>query len=233
MKKITPPRYQAHRGYHHGNTKENTLESLIEARDRGFHGAEIDIQCTLHGEVVLHHDFTLERICRVHTEVKNLTLADIKNYKITRLAEVLVSKKVPRFLNLEIKNASYSQFHTEEHLAKLLKTLKFEKQILVSSFNPMSLLKMQHLLPEVPRALLVSFQKEAGNPFYLRKRLFEPFLDFQFLHAHYQGFDRSHLYEYTKRGIQVALWTVNHKTEAQRWLDAGVASIITDEILHE
>lgn len=226
------PKYQAHRGYHPKSPFiENTLESLIQARKVGFLGAEMDLQCTRYGEIILHHDQSLERIYKVHTSIYDLTNADIENFHITKLKDVLVSDKVPDFLNLEIKNTSFFNFYLEENLAKLIDSISFKKNILFSSFNPMSLLKMQHLLPDIPRALLVNFQKEIGNPFYLRKGLFEPLLDFQFLHAHYQGFDRSLLYHYNKRGIQVALWTINNKLEAERWLDAGVSSIITDEIL--
>lgn len=233
---IKVPRYQAHRGFtNKSKIHENTLEALISARKAGFAGAEVDVRSTAGGEVILHHDHTLERIYGLHTEVRDLTLADIRRHGITRLEEVLLSTEVPDFLNIEIKNTSFIHFQTEEALAQLFERLKgkIKKEILFSSFNPLSLLKMQHLLPERPRALLVSFQKEPGNPIYLRRRWFEPLLDIQFLHAHYQGFTRSQLYEYNRQGIQVALWTVNNKSESERWLSSGVASVITDEVLHE
>lgn len=234
MKILKIPRFQSHRGYCHSPTViENTMDALVDARRAGYEACEMDLRCTSLGEVVLHHDVSLERIYKIRAEVKKLSLADIESFKITRLSDVLVAKNVPEFLNLELKNETFSDFSLEEHLVRTLKSSRTQKQIIFSSFNPLSLLRLQYLMPSVPRALLVNFNKEGGNPFYLRKMLFAPLLNFQFLHANYRGFDRSILYRFAKQGVQTSLWTLNNQDEAERWLDSGVSSIITDEILPE
>ena len=55
MKKI------GHRGVK-GIKLENTLESIMEAVSLGFDMAEIDIQMTKDGKIIVFHDYDLKRL---------------------------------------------------------------------------------------------------------------------------------------------------------------------------
>src|SRR5512142_3235827 len=73
---------------------ENTLAAFADAVRRGCDGAELDVQLSKDGEVVVFHDFRLKpEICRLDGKwiekptprIKDLTLAELKRYDIGRL----------------------------------------------------------------------------------------------------------------------------------------------------
>jgi glycerophosphoryl diester phosphodiesterase len=82
----------AHRGGA-GLYPENTLVAFRDAVARGCDGAELDVQLSKDGEVVVFHDFKLKpEICRLNGAwikkptplIKELTLAELKRYDIGR-----------------------------------------------------------------------------------------------------------------------------------------------------
>ena len=82
----------AHRGGA-GLYPENTLAAFRDAVARGCDGAELDVQLSKDGEVVVFHDFKLKpEICRLDGAwikkptplIKELTLAELKRYDIGR-----------------------------------------------------------------------------------------------------------------------------------------------------
>ena len=87
---------------------ENTLESIEKAMEIGVNGIEIDVHLCASGELVVFHDFTLDRMTNGTGEVKKETLSDLKKlrvdgqYLIPTLEEVL--NKVDRkcLLNIEL-----------------------------------------------------------------------------------------------------------------------------------
>lgn len=74
---------------------ENTLAAFAYARDMGADGAELDVQLSRDGEVVVFHDFRLKpEICRAPDggwirkptpRVKDLLLSELKRYDVGRL----------------------------------------------------------------------------------------------------------------------------------------------------
>src|SRR5512135_2177267 len=82
----------AHRGGA-GLYPENTLAAFRDAVARGCDGAELDVQLSKDGEVVVFHDFKLKpEICRLNGKwiekptplIKDLTLAELRAYDIGR-----------------------------------------------------------------------------------------------------------------------------------------------------
>jgi glycerophosphoryl diester phosphodiesterase len=83
----------AHRGGA-GLYPENTLAAFRDAVARGCDGAELDVQLSRDGEVVVFHDFRLKpEICRLGNawivkptpRIKDLTLAELRAYDVGRL----------------------------------------------------------------------------------------------------------------------------------------------------
>jgi glycerophosphoryl diester phosphodiesterase len=83
----------AHRGGA-GLYPENTLAAFRDAVARGCDGAELDIQLSRDGEVVVFHDYHLKpEICRLDGKwiakptprIKDLTLAELRAYDVGRL----------------------------------------------------------------------------------------------------------------------------------------------------
>ena len=95
----------AHRG-NHIKVPENTLESVKAAIKSGADYVEIDLRTTKDGQLVIHHDATVDRMTNGTGNVKDLTLAEIqqlsvagknkpakKTYRITTFSDVLKACK--------------------------------------------------------------------------------------------------------------------------------------------
>ena len=124
-----------------GYVVENTLESIQKALDFGVHGIEIDVHLCASGELVVFHDFTLERISNGIGEISKNTLSELKQLKIGNkfqiptLEEVLnlINKKC--LLNIELKG-QHTAFETCRIIEKYVKNNTWNhSDFLVSSFE--------------------------------------------------------------------------------------------------
>ncbi len=207
------PILQSHRGYCFDGAFENTLDSIQAAFKRGYRMVEMDLRLNHEGQIVLFHDPV--------TKTTDLTKASL-------FEEVLDLLPQTCLYNLEIKNESKLNFSLEEKLIKTLRNHPKKKQLLFSSFNPFSLGWMSKLLPEIPRSLLVTQEKEPGNSFLLKELSFLPLVKPHFLNLRWQDLD--HYKEVPPE--RKVIWTLNDPTYAQTLIDRQkVISIITDSIL--
>ena len=76
-------RNYAHRGLHTADkaVPENSLEAFRQAAESGY-GAELDVQLSKDGQVVVFHDDTLDRVCGVHGRVDAFTYAELRQMKL-------------------------------------------------------------------------------------------------------------------------------------------------------
>ena len=70
-----------HRGIINKNYKENLLKSFQQSFKKGY-GIETDIHTTKDEKFICFHDFTLKRIYKDKSSIKNLNYSDIE--KITK-----------------------------------------------------------------------------------------------------------------------------------------------------
>ncbi len=206
------PKLQSHRGYCVQGAPENTIQSIQAAFDQGYKMVEMDLRLSQKGDIILWHD-----------QVTDTT--DIS--KASFFENVLEILPVDSIYNLEIKNESKINFSLEEKLIHFLKRYPKRNQLLFSSFNPFSLSWMNKLLPEIPRALLVSQEDEPGNSFLLKELTFLPLVKPHFLNLRWQDLDHYKEIPFERKVV----WTVNDLTQAQSLLDRHkVSSVITDTI---
>lgn len=87
-------KFIAHRGLHslEENTPENSMPAFLEAAARGYL-IETDIRLTKDGEVVAFHDDSLKRMCGEDIEVRDLTLFELKEYKLGYTEEKIPTLK--------------------------------------------------------------------------------------------------------------------------------------------
>ncbi len=135
-------KFIAHRGLHDlaEGIPENSLPAFSEAVDLGF-PIEIDIHLTADGEVVVFHDDTLDRMCKVSGRVEEKTLPELKALnlggtycRIPTLEECLkaVDGKVP--LLIEFKCTSLRCAELCRRADELLSCYK--GAYLIQSFYP-------------------------------------------------------------------------------------------------
>ncbi len=229
---VRPSRYQGHRGYWKEGAQENTLASFAAAKQRGLDMIEMDIRLSQDQIPIVFHDSDLKRLAGVAKEVHQCTAVELFRWaQAPTLEQVLLSSQVPSKLNIELKTSSITDGTLEEKVAELIQRHKAEGRVLFSSFNPLSLWRLSRHLPEVPRALLASREKEPGNHIYLRRLWLAPYVRIHALHLDYHDVRVEDLRRWKKRKIPVALWTVNGKDMAEAYLQAGAFSIITDTLV--
>ena len=119
-----------HRGIVNKNHNENLLKSFQQSFIKGY-GIETDIHATKDEKFICFHDFTLKRIFKNKSSVKNLNYSDIQKIskkKIPLLNDLLKASKNKHFLFIEIKPVFSTQL-----LKKLVRqTSKYSKCVFIS-----------------------------------------------------------------------------------------------------
>ena len=223
------PSLQAHRGFCVEGARENTLASLAEANRKKFEMVEIDVRLSVDGIPVLAHDQTLSRLVGLDKKVSLLTAQELAQYEFPTLEEVLKTKNRPEKINIEIKNDDSPHLKLENKIIEVIQASKKTEDVMVSSFNPFSLIPFAKIIPNVPRALLIerdSFDKLS----YLRLAgswVAQP----NMVNWPYQLLNLELVQFLKNLDVPVAVWTVNDDQVAQELYSWGVDSVITDRIL--
>lgn len=215
-----------HRGAK-GHIAENTLESFQRARAMGMDGVELDVHACATGELVVIHDFTVDRTTNGAGEVSKLTLSQLKElevevqYRIPTLEEVIEALGTTCFINIEMKGR-----HTAKPLSELLVRLVGSGdynycQFIVSSFQKEELQIMSEINPNVNLGVLtqasVTEAWEWAEAFSAKA-----------LHPHFSLLTESNVKKAHKAGYKIYTWTVNEPDDIARVRSYGVDGIITD-----
>jgi glycerophosphoryl diester phosphodiesterase len=226
-------KFQTHRGFWGNGITENTLESLMAAKKRGSEMVEFDVRLTRDYVPVLYHDANLKRLHKAPVDMKALTLeqAQVFARDLTTLEEVLASKEVPEFLNIELKTDSAVDPALEIRVSQLIKKYQAQERVVLSSFNPFSLIRVKGFVPEVSRALLVSEDDEPKNYWFLKQMSLLPLCDARFLHWDQKMTSKERVEKFMNLGYQIAVYTVNDAERAKDFFTMGVHSIISDKLL--
>jgi glycerophosphoryl diester phosphodiesterase len=226
-------KFQTHRGYRSEAIMENTLESLEAARQHGSEMVEFDVRLTKDYIPVIYHDDTLARLHKARVAVKDLSLKQMRTFaaNVTTLEEVLLSRRVPDFLNIELKTDSMMDPALEIQVTKMIRQHHAEERVVFSSFNPFSLIRAKGLAPEIARALLVTQDDEKKNYWFLKQMSLLPLCDAQFLHWDQAMCTRERFDKFIALGYQMAVYTVNDAAAAKKFFLWGAGSIISDTLV--
>ena len=134
----------AHRGLHTKEFTENGMKAFKNAIDHGV-AFEFDIHLTKDGELVVCHDENLKRTTGKDGIIEDLTLKEIKEYRlldggeIPTLQEVfdLNKEKVPMVIELKVFRKNYKELAAKAKEA--FKNIKDKKNAMIISFDPRSL----------------------------------------------------------------------------------------------
>lgn len=226
----------AHRGYS-GKYPENTMLAFRKAiEEAGADGVEMDVQLSKDGHVVIIHDETLDRTTNATGYVKDHTLAElqaidagaIKNGKwgfqpIPTFEEFCQwLSETGCFANVEIKSSIIYYPHLEEKVIDAIRRYHLEDQILISSFNHMSLVKSKELAPEIPVGALVERQGLGYAGFYCKQ------FGFEYYHPGYNLLSDEAVRECKENGIGINVWTVDNLGAFEQLKDWGVEGIFTN-----
>ena len=220
----------AHRG---GARKapENTMSAIKYAVDSMSDYAEIDVQETSDGEIVLMHDTNLKRTTGLNASIWTLTYDEIsqldagvrfnkkfRGEQIPKLEEVIAYAKGKINLNIEVKYNGHNQ-NIVKKVVKIIEDNDFVDQCVLTSMNYNFLRQAKKINPDIKTGYTMKMSyggledMDAADFFSVKYTyITESFVE----HAH-------------SLGKEVCAWTLNYQGDMQRMVNCGVDNIITDD----
>jgi glycerophosphoryl diester phosphodiesterase len=224
-----PVRVTAHRG-HARAAPENTLGAMRKAIESGADYAEMDVQLTADGKVVLLHDRDLKRVAGVARRLDELSYDEVRQLdvgswfdptfageRVPTLAEVIDLCRGKIRLNVELKFFGPDQ-RLAQKVADLVHEQQFESDCLVTSLNYDALQEVKRHNPRLRTGLIVAHA--LGDVSRLEVEVLSVRADFlsdELLHSAH------------RLGKEVHAWTVNDARQMTRLIKRGVDNIITSD----
>lgn len=144
-----------------GRAPTNTLKSLATAIELGVDMVEFDVRPCL-DEIVLLHDDSLSDLSGGRGLASQSTLEVLRTLDagdgepIATLKEALEFVKGKALVNLDLKT-----YGIEAHVIRMLQSMNLTGDVMISSLNPKSLIKVRELAPALKTA--ISYPKDRGN----------------------------------------------------------------------
>jgi glycerophosphoryl diester phosphodiesterase len=217
---------------HRGSSKdapENTLSAIRRAIEDGADFAEIDVQETADGVIVLLHDTDLRRIAGLnktiwqstYSEIKSLDAGswfspDFKGEHIPTLAQALELSRNKIKLNIELKFNGHDK-QLVASAVQIIRDHSFGSQCVITSLNYDGLIKVKKLHPDLKTGFIIA--KSIGNMFRV---------DTDFLSLASGMVNADVIAAVRKRKMGVHVWTVNRPGGMSYFINLGVDNIITD-----
>lgn len=209
---------------------ENTISALQQAIADGAEYAEIDVQTTADGVVVLMHDADLMRVASIDRSIeeigyRELSKIDIGSWfskefsheRVATLEEAIKFCKGRIKLNIELK---YNRSDPElaGKVGEIIRKNSFSKSCVVSSLDYGKLKKFNALFPEIKIGLIV----------------YQAIGDFTHSKVDFLSIDAAQatsqvVTEARQNGKQIHAWTINDLQTAFSMIEVGVDNIITDK----
>jgi glycerophosphoryl diester phosphodiesterase len=237
FKKLPKPAIFAHRGASF-YAPENTLPAFELALEQNSDGIELDAKLSADDQVVIIHDQTLDRTTNGVGKVGDFSLKDLKEldagvkfspiYKgtpIPTLAEALGAIGRKCLTNIELSNYTSPFDRLPEKVAGILTEHSLEDHVIISSFNPLALIKFHRFLPVVPLGLLAM----PGFPGWWARSVLGRWIPHQALHPEVRDTHESLIRKCHRHGIRVHPYTINSKRIMAQLFLFGVDGIFTDD----
>ncbi len=225
----------AHRGAS-GYAPENTMAAFNRALEMNVHGIELDVQMSRDNEIVVIHDYKVDRTTNGVGKVRQHTLEELKGLdsgtwfdtafaqeKIVTLEEVFQEIPSDMLINVEIKNQSKVKDNIAEKLVELIDKYDRHKTVIISSFDHTVLKNVSELQSGIRLGVLL--YASLVEPWRYINRME---MDIHSIHCALEYTDESFIKESQKRGFKVFVYTVNDRVDAEYLKNSGVDGIITN-----
>jgi glycerophosphoryl diester phosphodiesterase len=205
---------------------ENTLAAFALAAEEGADGVELDVRLSADGVVVVIHDATVDRTTNGTGQVSRLTSQAIhaldagQDQTIPTLDEVFLTFGPSLLYNVELKDFGVTDNGLVAAVADRIAAYHLENQVVVSSFNPLSVRRARR---ELSRTTMVGLLWERG-PRWLRHLGVRAEAD----HPHFSLVDEAYVVWAREQSLRIHVWTVDDPLEAERLANLGVDAIITN-----
>lgn len=219
----------AHRGGS-AYAPENTIAALNTAIETKSDYAEIDVQETKDGIVVLMHDSNLKRTTGFNSYIWDMTYEEVRaldagskfgkefaGEKIPTLEEAIQLCKGKMLLNVEIKSNGHNE-NIVKNVLKIIMENEAEHSCVITSMDYKLLTEVKEQNPDIRTGYIL---KMAYGDF--ENRVDADFLSIKHTYATKKVITAAH-----NSGKEVHVWTVNSRSDIERMKLLEVDNIITD-----
>ncbi|MDO4325480.1 MAG: glycerophosphodiester phosphodiesterase [bacterium] len=224
----------AHRGAS-AYAPENTMDAFELAYRQGADGIELDVQMTKDGKLVVIHDETIDRTSGESGYVREYTAKELRKFSFNqthpeyKTAQIPFLEEVLEFvksngmkLNIELKNSIIVYPKLEEKVLALVKKVGIEEQVIYSSFNHKSIVKIKKLAPDAETGILYSDG-------WLRVPSYAEKIGVDAIHpAVYHVLDTKLIEKSHDKKLKVHIWTVNRREDMEIFTKRKADAIITN-----
>jgi glycerophosphoryl diester phosphodiesterase len=223
----------AHRGAS-ADRLENTIDACLLAVAAGAPMLEIDVQLAADGELVVFHDWTLERLAGDGRAVESLTSNELRAIELALVprgddaptlrghaptfAALLASLPVDLPLDVEVKRRHADRGRIADAVARAIGR---RENALVSSFDWEQLATLRELCPD--QALAPIADRDTAALLAAGERL-----GAWSVHAHRRLVTPELVAAAAEAGRPLLVYTVNEVEEARALFARGVAGVFTD-----
>lgn len=223
-----PPEVTAHRGAS-ASAPENTLAAIRLAIEEGADWAEIDVQESADGEVVVFHDDSLRRISGSGRRVESCTWEELQKLdagswfsskyageRIPSLEQALDCARGKIGLCIELKDEGDS---LSSKTADLILRHGMADQVVVTSWSLNALGAVQKRAPSIPTGLICT-----------RVKYLEPaWPEADFFSIDVRSVDQDLINSIHYWGKEVWVWTAEDDGTVTRLLDEGADNILSND----
>lgn len=235
-------RIYAHRGVP-SLAPENTMSAFEQILSIDTKWLETDISITSDEELFILHDDYLDRTTDISGAITETSSEEVRNADAgSWYGKQFIGEHVPTVeqtidfinenhlnINIELKavvgkNANHLADVLVEKLNKQINRLNSDVEILISSLNPIMLLKLQELKPDLKYACL--FKKETLDDDW---NLYMQACHAQAINVESKTLTKEKVQEFKDLGYEVNVWTVDSKLRANQLFNWGVDGIFTNK----
>ena len=230
-----------HRGYgKRGKIAENSMAGFKASTKLGFSGHELDVRLSKDNIVMIFHGPDLSSTTDGKGFIENKTYDEIAKFNCSHYLEN--SKKaipIPTFdeylkifgnklfTNVELKREWYNIRPGLEYQAvKLIRKYNCEKNVILSSFNLLSIYRLRKQFPDILVGLLIDKQRIASVWIPLAIKFLKP----DSIHIHKEMASDQWINYIKKQNCGIAIWGVNDKEQFKKFVKSGVDILITDNM---
>ena len=226
----------AHRGFS-GVYPENTMLAFRKAIEIGADGIELDVHLSKDGQVMIIHDEALKRTTGLDGVISDYTRAELEKISagktkndefgftpIPSLEEYLafMAEHKDKFTNIELKTAPVYYPEIEEKTLELVRKFDLEKNIIYSSFNWLSIERMQRLGTISETGLLFSGMKLYNQAHIIKS------LGINYFHPDFNDLTDEIVNSYLDNKVGLNVWTVNEIEDMKVCLSWNIDGLITN-----
>ncbi|MDD7255592.1 glycerophosphodiester phosphodiesterase [Bullifex porci] len=226
----------AHRGFS-GIYPENTMLAFKKAIEIGADGIELDVHLSKDGQVMIIHDEALKRTTGLDGVISDYTRAELEKISagktkndefgftpIPSLEEYLafMAEHRDKITNIELKTAPVYYPEIEEKTLELVRKFDLEKNIIYSSFNWLSIERMQRLGTISETGLLFSGMKLYNQAHIIKS------LGINYFHPDFNDLTDEIVKSYLDNKVGLNVWTVNEIEDMKVCLSWNIDGLITN-----